>query len=266
VHLTRIVAAAVAMTLAFAVPAAARPYTTQPGRYRPTPRFTVTYTGSGRWATSYHAEPSDGGGRHDTDTAGDSSTQKWSETFSHTLVIPACGCGSPPQLTGAHGASSATGQIDHVHLDGLYTQLNASERCTVRSATPAGMTLETAVDLGYDRRSHSITLTASNPVGDALLLLPPECPGQGDALDGLADNYFTPGFSFAPAWGPTRWFTSATVSIPMSVVHRASRITIPLAAARSDRPPRDCSVPHASWQRCRTGGSWSGTLTLSARR
>lgn len=263
----RIASLPVLLALALAAPvgaAASRPFTARIGRHRATSRFTVTYSGSGRWATAYHAEPSDGGGKHDTDTASDYSTQKWSETFSETVVVPRCDCGRLPELTEAHGTSSATGRIDHVHLDGLYTQLNASERCTVRSSTPAGMALDTAVELGYER--HSLTVTALNPVGDALLLLPPECPGQGDSLDGLYDNYFTPGFSFAPGWGPDRWFTSATVSIPLSVIHRSSRITIRLAETRSDRPPKDCAVPHPSWQRCRTGGAWSSTLTLSARR
>jgi hypothetical protein len=262
----RIAPAAAAAILALAAPAAASPFAARTGRYRATARFTVAYAGSGRWVTSYHAEPSDGGGKHDTDTARDSSTQKWSETLSRPLIVRACDCGSPAELTGARGTSSAAGRIDHVHLDGLYADLNASERCTVRSATPAGMPLDGEVEFAYEPRSRSMSLTALNPVGDALLLLPPECPGQGDSLDGLADSYFTPGFSFAPGWGPDRWFTSATVSIPLSVLHRASRITIPLADARGGRPPRDCSVPHPSWQRCRTSGSWSGALTLTARR
>jgi hypothetical protein len=262
VHVNRIAPAAAAAILALAAPAAASPFAARTGRYRATARFTVAYAGSGRWGTSYHAEPSDGGGKHDTDTARDSSTQKWSETFSRPLVVRSCDCGRPTALTGARGSTSATGQIDHVHLDGLYTQLNASEHCTVRSVTPAGAALDPTVELAYVRRSRSLALTALDSVEEALTLLPVECPGQGDALDGLADNYFEPGLSFAPQWGSERWFTAATVEVPLATLHRTREVSIPLENTRIGTPPRDCGLPHNSWQHCRTGGAWTGTLTL----
>jgi hypothetical protein len=130
--------------------------------------------------------------------------------------------------------------------------------------SPRPLALDAAIELGYVRRSRSLAVTALNPVDDALVLLPSECPGQGDAVDGLADNYFTPGFSFASAWGPDRWFSSATIDIPLSALHRAARIAIRLGDTRANTPPRDCSVPYPSWQRCRAGGAWTGTLTLTA--
>jgi hypothetical protein len=262
VRLARIVPAALAAIVAFAAPAAASSYTARAGRYRATARFTVTYSGSGRWATSYRAEPSDGGGKHDTDTARDSSTQKWSETFSRLLTVRSCDCGRLPELSGAHGSSSAIGRIDHVHLDGLYTQLNGAEHCTVRSVTATGAGLHATVELSYVRHSHSLALTALDPVEDALTLLPVECPGQGDAIDGLADNYFEPGLSFAPRWGSDRWFTAATVEVPLATLHRTREVLIPLENTRAGTPPRDCGIPRSSWQRCRTGGAWTGALTL----
>ncbi len=262
VHPARIAPAALVAILAFAAPAAASPYSARAGRDRATARFTVTYSGAGRWATRYYAEPSDGGGRHDTDTASDSSTEKWSETFSSRLVIPPCDCGRLAELTDARGSSSATGRIDHVHIDGLYTQLNATEDCTVRSVTPARAVLDATVELAYVRRSRSLALTALDPVQEALTLLPAECPGQGDALDGLADNYFETGLSLAPQWGSERWFTAATVEVPLATLHRTREVSIPLESTRVGTPPRDCGLPHDSWQRCRTGGAWTGTLTF----
>jgi hypothetical protein len=199
--LARLWPAATGLVLALvgaALVLASQPFKVRSAAYRSAPRFTVSDAGSGSWSTTYHSEPPDGGGKHDTDTADDSSTQSWALTFSHRLPVARCRsrCRRIVELGGATGHSSATGQIDHVHIDGL------------------------------------------------------------------ADNYFTPGFSFAEEWGPARWFTSSTVTVPLSVLHRAARITIPLADTPAGRPPRDCAVPYPSWQRCRTGGAWAGTLTL----
>jgi hypothetical protein len=235
-----------AIALATAVPAAAAP------------RFTVSYSGSGRWATSYRSEPSDGGGKHDTNTASDSSTQRWHETFSTRLRVG----GRATELSEARGTSSATGRIDHVHVDGLYTQLNASEHCSVHASTPLTMPLHPTLQLRHTR--HALAVTALNPIDDLLTILPTACPGQGDALDGLADNYFQPGFSFVSRWGSDRWFTSRTVEIPIAKLHRARAISIRLRETRAGTPPRDCAVPDPTWQQCRTGGAWSATLTLRA--
>jgi hypothetical protein len=235
-----------AAALAAAAPAAAAP------------AFTVSYSGSGRWATSYHSQPSDGGGKHDTNTASDSSTQGWHETFT-TGLGPGRHTG---ELSGARGRSSASGRIDHVHIDGLYTQLNASERCTVHASTPVTMPLHAVLKLRYTR--DALAVTALNPIDDVLTLLPTACPGQGDALDGLANNYFEPGFSFAPQWGSDHWFTSSTAKIPLARLRRARTISVRLRNTRAGTPPRDCSVPDPSSQQCRTGGAWSATLTLRA--
>jgi hypothetical protein len=109
-----------------------------------------------------------------------------------------------------------------------------------------------------------VVLRALNPIGDTLVLLPQECPAQGDALDGLADNYFEPGFSFASQSGPDRWFTSERVEVPLALLHRARAISIRLEDTRAGSPARDCAAPDPSWQQCRTGGAWSATLTLKA--
>lgn len=244
-------------------------YAVVPGRYTPVAQFAVTYTGSGRWHTVYHSEPSNPGGAHDTNQAHDSSSQRWSLRFTRRLTIPRCGrggvgCQELDSLTSAIGRTSATGRIDHRHIDGLYRADDAAERCAVRIGTAAGTPPPPALAVRYVAQTQSVSLTALIPVAGALSLLPSECPGQGDSLDGLLNSYFTPGFSFGTEFGPARWFTSRTVVIPVAVLDRAERITIPLSNTRQGTPPAHCVVPNPSYERCTTGGSWSGLLTLTA--
>jgi hypothetical protein len=267
------VAATLAGTVAGASRAvtASRPYTVVPARYRSVARFAVSYTGSGRWHTVYHSEPPNPGGRHDTNDAHDSSTQKWSLRFTSILTIPSCSatrarrerCARLGSLTGATGRTSATGVIDHTHIDGLYQADNASEHCKVAIKTGAGTPPPPSVSVRYLPGSANVSLTALIPVAGALVLLPSECPGQGDSLDGLENNYFTPGFSFASGFGPQRWFTSRSVVIPAATLHRAGRITIRLSDTAHGTPPPHCAVPDPAYERCSTGGSWTGALVLT---
>jgi hypothetical protein len=247
--------------------AAHRAYESTRAPYRPVARLRVTYSGSGTYGTVYHSEPPNPGGNHDTDDAHDSSSQSWRLTFSRRLVVRPCAgtnrCPAIADLTGARGATFATGRIDHTHIDGLYPDLNASVNCRVSSATPRGAPLQATLQVQTVPHSRAVAVTALTPVSEALLMLPTECPGQGDSLDGLANNYFTPGFSFAAGYGPERWFTSRTVEVPARVLHRAARVTIRFGATAAGRPPRGCAVPEPSYERCTTGGSWGGTVTLT---
>jgi hypothetical protein len=158
---------------------------------------------------------------------------------------------------------SATGKVSHVHIDGLYPADNRSEKCRMSVSTSPGQTLNASVDVRYEARARALAITALDPVANALEILPGECPGQGDSIDGLNDNYFTPGFSFASGYGPDRWFTSATVSIPLARLHRSQRISISFGDTTTGAPPRNCAVQHPSYEQCATGGSWSGTLVLT---
>ena len=229
-------------------------------------QFTVSYTGSGSWHTVYHSEPPNVGGPHDTNDARDSSTQRWSVTFTQPLVVPSCVgasvCPGLGSLTSATGATSATGTINHTHVDGLYSFDNASERCQVSAATPTGQPLSVTLVARYLPAQRAVSLTAFSPLGLALILLPPACPGQGDPIDGLNDNYFTPGFSFASGWGPDRWFTSAAAVIPLWVLQSRSPITVSLADTAAGTPPADCG-PAPSYVVCHTWGAWRGALTLT---
>lgn len=228
-------------------------------------RFTVSYTGSGSWHTVYHSEPPNVGGPHDTNDAHDSSTQRWSLRFTQPLVVPSCvgaaGCPGLGPLTSAIGATSATGTINHAHVDGLYSFDNALESCHVSAATPARQPLSVTLQARYLPARRAVLLTALTPLAEALLLLPVSCPGQGDPIDGLNDNYFMPGFSFASGWGPDRWFTSAAV-VPLRVLQSTTRITVPLADTAAGTPPADCG-PSPSYVLCHTWGSWQAALTLT---
>jgi hypothetical protein len=76
-------------------------------------------------------------------------------------------------------------------------------------------------------------------------------------------NYASPGFSFGRLYGADRWFRSRIIAIPADVLHRAAAIHIPLGDTPTGRPPRNCAA-HPVWlERCTTGGSWRGTLTLT---
>jgi hypothetical protein len=247
---------------------AAPGYTVLPAGYRSTVQFAVTYRGSGSWHTVYHSEPPDGGGAHDTNDAHDSSTQLWSLRFTRPLTVSGCrhkgGCMIASSLEGATGTTSATGSIDHTHLDGLYAFDNASEHCLVGAVTPPPGRLPATMLVRYLPRRRAISLTALSPVDDVLTLLPVACPGQGDPLDGLEDNYFSPGFSFASGYGADRWFTSAPVVVPLAVLHRAARIKLHFSDTTVGTPPATCAVQQPSYETCRTGGSWSGTIELTA--
>ncbi len=241
----------------------------QPARYRRIVRFQLSYAGSGSYGTSYRSTPPNQGGNPDHDTAHDSSTQHWSLTFATPLRLQPCTasgqtepCQSIGSITGARGTTAVTARISHVHVDGLFADQNASERCRLTASTPSGTLLAATVELRYDPARRVIMVTALDPVSAALALLPAQCPNQGDPLDGLASNYFGPGFSFDPAYGPDRWFTSRTVAIPLRVLHRAAEIQIRLSPTAAGTPPRTCDVPDPAYEHCTTSGSWHGVLTL----
>jgi hypothetical protein len=248
------------------------PYTVTPGPARDVAHFRVSYSGSGSWQTTYHSEPPNPGGAHDTNDAKDSSAQRWGVTFLQTLVIPRCGsasrgpdpCGAVRPLHGARGTERAVGRVVHRHLDGLFPAQNASISCRVRAATAPRAPLGSSIRLRYSPAARTIAVTALTAVGDALNVLPAQCPGQGDSIDGLFDNYFTPGFSFALAYSSDRWFKSQTVVIPASLFHRAARIKLRLRETPAGTPPRRCAVREPSFERCTATGSWNGVLMFTA--
>ena len=90
-------------------------------------------------------------------------------------------------------------------------------------------------------------------------------PCAADSRSLIADFYAFPGFSFDSAYGADRWFASREVVIPAAIFHRSSKITIQLSDTRAGTPPKHCAVKDPSFERCTTGGSWRGTLTLKAR-
>jgi hypothetical protein len=254
--------------------AAQRPYTVRAGGYRANPRFAVSYRGSGRWATTYSSVSPNPGGKPDHNHAHDTSTQSWAFSYGQ-LTVPRCpsgpvrtsdsACRRTSSLTATAGTSSAAATIDHVHVDGLYAFDNASLKCTQHVATIRGQRLIEAIQVRYEPGPNALAITALDPVSDALTILPTECPGQGDPIDGLANTYATPGFSFSLDYGPDRWFTSRTTLIPLRVLHGSSRVTIRLHPTRQGTPPRHCVRAHPSYERCTTGGSWRGTLMLRRR-
>jgi hypothetical protein len=252
-----------------------RPYRTQHGAYRATARFVVTYSGSGTFHTRYRSEPPNAGGAPDHNSANDSSTQKWSLRYRRVLSVPVCRaaktggknpCTRLKTLAGASGPELATGRVAHVHIDGLFPSQNASISCRVKARTPKTWLDRVFVDLHYNARARTLALVAEDPMVDGLIFLPAQCPGQGDSIDGLNDNYFTPGFSLKTGWGPDRWFRAKTIVIPLRDLHRARTITIRLSDTRQGTPPKHCAAPFPAWQQCTTGGSWKGTLTLRATR
>jgi hypothetical protein len=229
--------AALALSLSAAASASATPAPRAAGALR----FVVTYSGSGTWRTTYHSEPPNPGANHDTNDAHDSSSQRWSLRFQRVLTVASCGgTGScPVLLRGARGAAAVTARIDHIHRDG-------------------------AILVRYAPRRNAVVIVARDPVIDALTVLPRQCPQQGDSIDGLLDSYATPGFSFAPGWGPDRWLSSRPAVIPLSRLRHASRVRIRLGPAPAGIPPRGCAVHDPAIERCHTGGSWRGVLTLTA--
>jgi hypothetical protein len=150
-------------------------------------------------------------------------------------------------------------------VDGLYRQLDSQAHCDLAADPAADRALRARIDVRYIARRRAFAVTAENPVTTALDLLPGQCQSQGDSLDLLLDNYFGPAFSFAKAWGPDRWFRSRAVTIPAGLLHRSASVSIPLALTRAGTPPSGCAVVHPEYERCSTGGSWAGLLTLTRR-
>ena len=232
-------------------------------------KFTVTYGGSGRWSTTYHSTPPNPGHGPDTNNAHDRSTQRWSLRLRGLVSVPLCrpSGGNDPctrihGLSGATGSSVVTGHIDHVHKDGIFAADDASVKCSLRYALPARLPVPVTIAVRYLARRHAIAISASDPVQLALDSLPGACPRQGDPIDGLLDDYFTPGFSFKPTYGPDRWFTSRVVTVPVRRFRSARALRISLRNTRQGTPPRNCSVTHPAYERCTGTGSWTGTVTL----
>jgi hypothetical protein len=254
---------------AVATPAA---FTSTPAPYRDSVHFTVRYRGSGHVDTVYASTPPNPGGHHDVNAVHDTSTQHWRIAYPAGLTVGPCGpgpdgadpCAAAGDIRRATGTTSATGTVRHTHRDGLYRQLDAAARCHLAARTPRRFSLSAAIAVAYAPATQAFTLTAGEPVTDVLSLLPGACPAQGDSLDLILDNYFTPGFSFDPAFTSARWFTSAAVAVPAAVLHASATIRIPLAATRAGTPPRHCAVRHPAYERCTTRGAWSGVLTLTA--
>lgn len=101
-------------------------------------QFSVAYAGSGTYRTVFRSEPPNPGGMHDTDSARDSGTQRWSLRFTSPLRLPGWthpSCAKTIDLTAATGSTAVTGRIAHAHVDGLYPALNTSVRCRIRYAT-----------------------------------------------------------------------------------------------------------------------------------
>ena len=264
---------AVALTLGAASASTAAAYTTLPGPKRADARFVVTYRGIGFYSTVFHGEPHNPGGADDTNDASDSSAQAWALKFHRRIAFPPCGaptggggdpCSGLTGLSGAIGATTATGEVSHRHVDGLYRVLDRTVTCRMRQRTSARTAVTASIGVRYLPGSRSFGVTAYNPVASALTVFPPQCPGQGDSIDRILDFYAAPGFSFASGYGADRWFTSREVMIPAAVFHRSAKVSIPLAGTPAGRPPRDCAVMDPAFERCTTGGSWSGTVTFTA--
>jgi hypothetical protein len=252
-------AAAAVFTMAGAAgaAAAARPYSYESAPYSASPRFAVAYAGSGRWRTDFHATPPNPGGDPDTNDAHDASAEWWRLELDGTLATA-----DPSDLSGAHGRTQVIGHVDHTHVDGLFSELDRTVRCTVRGSTGPAGAVEASVAFRHAAGSRAYTLAAGDPLATVLTDMPTVCPDQGDSIDRILDNYFTPGFSFAPGWGPAPWLTSRTVAIPAAVLHRAARVDVVLRPRRAGRPPAGCAVQNPAYETCATGGSWVGMLTL----
>lgn len=144
--------------------------------------FRVTYSGSGAYRTNYHGEPPNHGGAPDMDSADDSSTQRWILEFAAPLHVPRCRCRRTVTLTGATGSTAVTGQIHHVHIDGLYPELDASSNCRVKYTTPRGRQLDVSASFRYNGARQAVVIAASSPVKPALTSLPR--PTREYAADG----------------------------------------------------------------------------------
>jgi hypothetical protein len=274
---TRLAAApaAILAVLTAAAPAAAKPaYTATPGPNRADAQFVVTYEGKGSYATKFHATPPNQGGKPDTNNAHDTSTQAWNVRFKHELLMPTCGqpqgfgddpCASLSGLSGAAGHTNMTGKVNHKHVDGLYKQFDRTVKCTLRKTPSAKRTLDVTLGTRYIPESSSIAVSVTDPLTTTLSLFPTQCPKQGESIDRILDFYATPGFSYAQGWGPDRWFASKEVVIPAGVFHHSAKIKIPLHLTGNGTPPRHCALQNPSYERCTTGGSWNGVLTLDTK-
>lgn len=239
--------------------------------YRPVARFAVSYSGTGTWVTTYHATPPNPGGMHDTNDAADSSTERWSLDYLARLSVPVCGSpgrGRPDRCshlvapTLARGPTSVAGVVDHNHVDGLYRFDDAAARCQLAATPPPAAALTVPLHVTYDPRRQTIGIAPSDPVAQALSLVAPACPGYPDGIDGLLDNYFTPGFSFSAAYGPDRWFKPAPVAVRLATLRRAARITVQFGPTTAGTPPTKCDVRAPAVEQCHTAGAWAGVLTL----
>jgi hypothetical protein len=270
----RRVAAAIALCLlSAAAPAAAKPaVTTTPAPERADARLAVSYSGAGTYWTHFDAHPPNPGGKDDKNSARDTSRQSWAIKFRRDLTIPTCGqpadgsadpCASLAGLSGASGPTSMQGRVNHKHVDGPYPELDRTVKCRLRKRPSPRRRLDASIVLRYIPESQSIGVSASDAIATAVSLFPAQCPEQGDSIDRIADFYAMPGFSFADGYGPDRWFTSREIVIPAATFRRSKTISIRLGDTATGTPPRRCAVRDPSFERCRTGGSWSGTLALA---
>jgi hypothetical protein len=274
-HRAALAAAAALVVLPLSIADAKPSYTTTPGPKRADARFVVTYKGSGAYKTRFHATPPNPDGKPDTNDAWDSSKQSWSIKFRNAAKVPTCGppaagfgedpCNSLADLTGAKGPTSMSGHVNHRHIDGLYRVFNRKVKCDMRMRPSKKRLLDASIHLRYIPETQSIGVSASDPIATAISLFPSQCPKQGDSIDRILDFYAMPGFSFADGYGPERWFASKEVIVPAAVFHRSSKIHIPLRDTGAGRPPKHCALRDPSFERCTTGGSWHGVLTLTAK-
>lgn len=240
-----------------------------PGAPQAAPSFAIRYTGKSWTKTTYRGTPPNPGGAADLNTARDESRQSWALTYPAGLSIPVCGGEPDPCLSvagpiTADGRTAASGTIDHDHIDGLYDQLDSEERCRVKAKAVPKKGLRARIDVTYDPATAAFTVAPKNPIEETLLLLPGTCPQMPDGIDRIYDNYFTPGWSMSQDYGPDRWFTPTPVVIPADTWRSSSRIRLRVGLSPEGRPPTDCAK-RFTYERCRTTGSWTGTLTFTRR-
>jgi hypothetical protein len=271
-----------ALVLATAVPgtAAAAPVAKKPTPPKPplevtpgapvaTPSFAVRYTGTSHVKTRYRSQPPNPGGHADSNRVLDSSHQRWALDFPAGLTLPDCGadpagCEGVRGPTVANGKQSSSGRIDHVHVDGLYDDMDSQAHCSVQSKHVRTKGLPVWVEVRHDAAAGAFTVTTHNPLRDALAAMPSRCPKVPDSLDLILDNYFAPGFTLGPGYREDIWYTTAAVSIPDATWRASSRIRLRLGPSAAGTPPANCA-PRFAYEQCRTTSGWSGTLTFTRR-